>query len=126
MQTLLIVGSCITALAITVVVWSRMKIRKYNSWLIRSAETAEAEGKFETAIYFYGEALANYHMQDRCREKIRTLWNAHGPFNFKKLREEFTNRTDIDRDGDLHLFEDHIRMAREVAAGNIERREWEA
>jgi hypothetical protein len=100
--------------------------RLYLKGLFRSAQRAENTGQFEDAVYFYGEALYHYHpAADICREKIRSLSAAHGPFTFAAHRVALTRRTDQDRDGDLKIFEDVVRVIEQAASGNVEMRHYD-
>lgn len=100
---------------------------RYVKKLIRAAKISERAGDYESAIYHYGEALYNYYEPaENCRAKIRYLWTAYGPFKFEKLRSQFSQRSDFDRDGDLEMFEDVIRIIGQVVAGEAEKRSFES
>lgn len=106
--------------------WLLSSSNRYNAELIQRAKKAEESEKYEDAILLYGQALYNYHKPaENCRVKIRELWVNHGPFDFSGARKEIETNDDRDRNGNLSIFDDTIRIIRQVAAGEKERREYE-
>src|SRR5262245_36886064 len=89
--------------------WCVVVAFKHPRRLFSAARSAEAAGKYEEAVFLYGNALYNYFKPpDSCRSRIRELWQQHGPFDFRAMREEIAKRDDEDRDGDLSLFDDTV------------------
>ena len=52
--------------------------------LLDEAEAYERDAEYEKACYHYAIAAMAWHPgRRRCSERVRTLWDQHGPFTFE-------------------------------------------
>ena len=106
--------------------WMWRISERHTQWLFTDAQKAEEAGDYRNALLLYAEALANYYKPPEiCRERIRELWEANGPFEYSAELAEFDSRTDCDREGDLELFKETLSIIQQVIAGKTEKRSWE-
>ena len=105
-----------------VLAWGWRGSRRYLQKLLEMAKEAEAAGKYEDAVYYYGETLLRGHPSPEiCREKIRKLWKEHGPFDFFARRDGIVRRVEMDRGGELATFQETVSVIGRVTAGEAVR-----
>jgi hypothetical protein len=67
--------------------------RKRRERVFGLAMAMEESGDFEDACFHYAVAAEAGYESLLCREKIKTLWNSYGPFDFRrqldKLKKDY-------------------------------------
>jgi hypothetical protein len=79
---------------------------KRREALLEAAASLEGAGEYEEACFRYAAAAGGAY-REACREKVRDLWKAHGPFGFsaqlQKLRMEYCSVCTSCGEGYHHL-----------------------
>lgn len=86
--------------------------RKRGTRVFEEARLRENSGDFEIACYCYAIAASAGHQPRWCEERIRTLWEDHGPFNFREQLFETAKeycRYESCGEGFHQITVDHIR-----------------
>ena len=87
--------------------------RKKSKETFLKASSHEENGKAEEACYTYAIAARQGAREKDCREKIKTLWDRHGPFDFSdclnKAKSEYLGEGEGHGEGYHEGLVDYIR-----------------
>ena len=90
-------------------IWSIVfSVRAY-----RDALSLEKQGKYADACLRYLDASHVWNSA-LCKQKIRTLWRSHGPFDFSWKLEEIKKRNDPAAGCDEHALYDSIEWIKKI------------
>jgi len=84
-MTILVVLGSLAAGAVAWFVWTE---RSRGRGVLELATRLEAQGAYEAACFHYAVAANTGVARTHCEERIRSLWEAHGPFLFSDTAEE--------------------------------------
>ncbi len=74
-----IVAAVLFLLVVGIYFWRR----KRAVYVFGLARDMEENGHYEAACFHYAVAANTGHKRAACRGKIKDLWNAYGPFEFR-------------------------------------------
>lgn len=80
--------------AVSIVVFAFIKGQMRSFRAFEAAQKSEADQRYEEAAYKYGEAMVlsifSKGSREVCQARVRELWKRHGPFEFAKLRNQYS------------------------------------
>ncbi len=61
--------------------WRRSEAKR-GKYVFSLAQGMETAGKYEAACFHYAVSASAGYEREYCQQKVRDLWDTHGPFEF--------------------------------------------